>query len=214
MRQFGDHGFRLSSCLEVARVIGKANNAVGVRDIDPFGSVAREERDAKGLIEAARVNLAGRGFMRLAIGRAQNPDTSGAGFRDEDVAIGRHAHLARSAQALGEQRDLEAGGHLRERSLRTRHHMRHVGGGGRCSRLRQVFRPDQPAHAGSVGAPVAERGVAGQRRRLRHRLLDEAGANGADGECEGQPVQRAMAENHKTRMGWLIPERYEQAMSS
>ena len=105
MRQIGDDGFGCAVALRSPAAIGKAHHAIGVGDINPFGFTrARKEGDAKRLMQAAGIDLGRRRLLR-AIGRAQHLDPAGAGLRDEDIAVRRHAHDARPAQPLGKQID-------------------------------------------------------------------------------------------------------------
>ncbi len=177
--------------LEIAGLVGKTHDAVGVGDINPFRIVARKECDAERFVQPAGIDLAG-GRFRGAIGRAQHSDLSSIGLGDEDVAIGRDPHLARPVQPFGEQRNLETIGYLRNGLGRAGDHMRNVGRRRRRAGLGQVFRLDQSTHAGRTGAPVAERGAAGQQLRFGRGMT--GAANDA---CQCQPVQHTNGENHQ-----------------
>ena len=77
----------------IAGMVGKANDAVGVGDIDPLRIVAgRKERNAERPIESACENLVRGGLCRV-IGGAEHADPTGARFGHEDVAIRREAGL-------------------------------------------------------------------------------------------------------------------------
>jgi hypothetical protein len=61
MRQLGHYGFRFAPRLGIAGPVGKANDIVGVGDVNPLRIIsAREKSDPEGLFQAARVNLVDR----------------------------------------------------------------------------------------------------------------------------------------------------------
>src|SRR3954464_14970096 len=97
MRQARHDRLRLATRLEIAGLIGKADDAVGVGDIDPLRIVAvREEGDAERLPQSRSEDLIGRGFAAFA--GAQYADGARARLRGEDIAVRRNAHDARGAQ--------------------------------------------------------------------------------------------------------------------
>jgi hypothetical protein len=155
--QLRHHGFGLACRLCIASLVGKANDAVGIGDVNPLRIIpAREKSNSKGPVEAARVNLVP-GKLCACLSETQDANSSGLGFRNEDIAVGRHPHLARSVQAFGEKFNFEPSGHLWCGSRRTRDHAREIGGGGRRPRPRQILRSDDPDEAWFVGTPVAKR---------------------------------------------------------
>jgi hypothetical protein len=185
-RQRGDHGFRFANRPGVTGCVGKADDAVGIGHVDPFGIIpGGEERNAKGLVEFGGEDLAA-GRLRTVLGRTQGVDSPGASFCHEDIAIRRHPHLAWSAQSLGQQLDLESGGNLQHGRRRSRHDARTVRGRGGRARLRHIGGTDQPDDAGSVRAPFAERGVIGQWSVLRGGVA----RNEEDCRCANPPMHR------------------------
>jgi hypothetical protein len=113
MRQLRNSDFGLSRCFDVALVVRKANDIVGVGDVNPSGIVTVwEKRNSEGPVETAYINLACRRSW-VSVRRSQDTNSSGPGFRDENVTVWRHLHLTRSAQSLGEQFHSKSGGDLR-----------------------------------------------------------------------------------------------------
>ncbi len=148
------YGFRLAACREVAVAIRKAHDRTGIGDVDPFGIRAgRIERNAERGGETRCKHLA----ARLAgIRGPQHANPAGTAFCDEDIAIGRSPNKARLIEPLSEQADLEARRHhrlLASRAARYPHAVRKRGAEV-CGR--QVRRPDVPAQARPVRAPIGE----------------------------------------------------------
>jgi hypothetical protein len=174
--------------LQVAVTVRKSHHAVGIGDIDPCRLVGGIKSDAVGLVQAAGEDalLGGPGAARRQPVDAQ---LIGAGIGDEQVAVGRHAHGARVADAGGDQLGREA---RRQMKLHVARHLRALGAvGGRLRRRRllKVLRRYQPHDARPVGAPIAERLLS-----LQHRLGGEGGGGkGQDGGAKRACVQRSHA---------------------
>src|SRR5271165_2014600 len=117
-RQSGDDRLCRAGGLEIPRAVGKANDTVGVRDIDIARVRSRRpEGDAEGLVEVFSESV---DLRRLgAIRGAQYPDPSRATLGDKDVAARRHAHQARVVETAGEEVNGEAGWRFRPGIGRT-----------------------------------------------------------------------------------------------
>ncbi len=193
LRQLRDHGFMLLRGLEVAGIVGEADNAVGFGDVNPLRiAAARKEGDAERLVKSAGIDFVCRRPW-VSVGRAQDTNSSGRGFRDEDVPVGRHAHLARSAQSVGEQLDLEPRRDLRKLGRRPAHDVGNIGGGRGSLRVSANLRAGSAALRPALsGVPVTERG--GARQRLR---LGERGSNKSRG-GDKRPDETVSLVHHRT----------------
>ncbi len=159
----GDNGLRLGGCDEVAGRVREADDAGGVRDVDPVRLRAqRIERDAEGVVEAAGE---GAGDDGVAVRRAsaQHHDLSRGAVGDEEVAIGRGADEPRLPESLRIELHLEASGSDGPRAVGTGNQR-----GAVVDRLigvwfRQVGEGEFAANAGALLRVIGEGGLAGER---------------------------------------------------
>ena len=163
-RQAGHHRLRRAGRPQIAGAIGKADDAVGVRDIDVSRARPwRPKGDAEGLIKALGEGVECRRLARVAA--AQDADAAGLALGDEDVAARRHSDQARVVEAARQELDGKAGWRLRPRAGGARHDGRAaMGARGRIGR-RHVRGRDLAPHSRRVALPIAVSGGTGQDRR-------------------------------------------------
>ncbi len=188
--KLGNDLLGLARCDQIAGLVGKADDGVGVADVDPLGiRSAGIEGDAEGKVEAVGE---GRDRLRLAIraDAAQNPDLVAVRVRQEDVAVGRGAHQTRLAEALRIHLHLEAFGRDGPCTLGPRNHAGTVVDRLIGLRLGKVGHSDLAADAGMLLGVVGEGGLAGKDgarlreerdRQRRHRNAASASARTTEG---------------------------------
>ena len=137
-----------------ATVVGIPHDAGRLGDIDEARVGGGPERNPERLLQPRGKHRAGSGTAVAAM-RTPNADTAGAGFRQENVAIGRSSHGARHIEPGGPNFGVETGRDVRHGVFRPRNDVRSPAGRGRHRRGRKVGRRDVAHHAGCVGAPIA-----------------------------------------------------------
>ena len=102
-RQGGDDGLWRGTGMEIAGVVGKADDGGGVGHVDIAWIDSRVEGDSEGVVEAAGEVLDLRGFAGGAYA-AKNQDRASPGVSHKQVAVRRGADQSRLAESAASRR--------------------------------------------------------------------------------------------------------------
>jgi hypothetical protein len=169
---------------QVAVFIGKADDAVGVADVDPgrvwTGGV---KGDAEGLVQAVGED---RNLRSLAVRThaAEDLDLAGLALGQKQIAIGRGANQPRVIQASRIQLHLEACGRDGQHTGGPGNDLRPIVHGLLRSRRGQVGHCEVAADAGGLVSRVGESSLAGKNGVLVLRAgRPFANLHGQEGKC-------------------------------
>src|SRR5262249_2174244 len=116
----------MSGGLLVAALVGHADEAVAVCDIEPLRIRAgRVERHAEGLVQSAHKDLATR-QRAAARGQVVHTYIVRLRFSDEEITVGSYTNDARGLQARRDHLDEKAGRHARLRPGASWYHVRPI----------------------------------------------------------------------------------------
>src|SRR6516225_11051674 len=160
-RQSGDDRLRGTSGLQIARPIRKADDRIGVRDIDVLRvRSGRPEGDAKRPIKTLGegVNLRRTG----GLASAQHANAAGPALRDKDVATRRNPEQTRVIEPAGEELNGKARRRLRPRAARASHDAGVAVSARRRVRRWHVRRGNLASYPRRIAAPITIGCGAGQ----------------------------------------------------
>ena len=187
-RQVRNNHLLVAPGLEVAALIRKTDDRVGVGDIDKARiGAGRIKGDAEGLAQVVGKDGGAVHLSVLALTQHLHPASSA--FGHEQVAVGRSDNLARVGQSLGQQVHRKAGWHLGPSAGWALYQMWSVVAGGGGVGRGQVRDRDQTAHARGVGGPIAHSGLACAQLARRLTWL---------GRAQDASQQHNRTSNHKT----------------
>src|SRR6516225_8312727 len=160
-RQSGDDRLGGTGGLQIAGSIGKADDRVGIRDIDKSRvRSGRPERDAKRPIETVGEGV---DLWRSRVARrAQHANAAGSALRDKNVASRCNPEQTRVIEPAGEELNGKARRRLRPRAARASHDAGVAVSARRRVRRWHVRRGNLASYPRRIAAPITIGCGAGQ----------------------------------------------------
>jgi hypothetical protein len=169
---------RWSARFEIATTIGKANNAIGIRDVQKLRVVAGWiKSDPDRFVQPAFCKNFVHIRLAIAVRVAQHLDLIGATLYNEDVAIRCAEEESRIAKSRGVQFDFEPRRNFGLRVSWPVYNVRPINCESIRTRWRQILDHDFAPDARRIACPIAHRGCAGEDRAV---FSGRAGYDGDD----------------------------------